>query len=156
MLSSVTRPRTQRPATTSCEPFACSRVSQSTTLRLLEAPWTQRTSRSSRPSRRASPVGVGSKTSTRPPFTVTRPAMTSSRSMPAATPQRAADSPFAAPVVSSSDSSMISSPSETAMVRLPRTLFVPVDVPIDVPVDVPTGVPIDVPTGLFALLLGQT
>ncbi|MER6640179.1 hypothetical protein ACFV2I_33910 [Streptomyces microflavus] len=42
------------------------------------------------------------------------------------------------------------------MVRLPRTLFVPVDVPIDVPVDVPTGVPIDVPTGLFALLLGQT
>ncbi|WP_267965399.1 hypothetical protein [Streptomyces sp. NRRL S-623] len=42
------------------------------------------------------------------------------------------------------------------MVRLPRTLFVPVDVPMDVPVDVPTGVPIDVPTGLFALLLGQT
>ncbi|MFJ3396287.1 hypothetical protein ACIPM5_04615 [Streptomyces microflavus] len=46
------------------------------------------------------------------------------------------------------------------MVRLPRTLFVPVDVPIDVPtgvpVDVPTGVPVDVPTGLFALLLGQT
>ncbi|MFJ2203987.1 hypothetical protein [Streptomyces microflavus] len=42
------------------------------------------------------------------------------------------------------------------MVRLPGTLFVPVDVPIDVPVDVPTGVPIDVPTGLFALLLGQT
>ncbi|MFD7112002.1 hypothetical protein ACFWAF_17600 [Streptomyces microflavus] len=42
------------------------------------------------------------------------------------------------------------------MVRLPRTLFVPVDVPIDVPVDVPTGVPIDVPTGLFGLLLGQT
>jgi hypothetical protein len=38
------------------------------------------------------------------------------------------------------------------MVRLPRTLFVPIDVPIDVP----TGVPIDVPTGLFALLLGQT
>ncbi|GGX43059.1 hypothetical protein ACTFBT_13500 [Streptomyces microflavus] len=50
------------------------------------------------------------------------------------------------------------------MVRLPRTLFVPIDVPtgvpIDVttgvPIDVTTGVPIDVPTGLLTLLLGQT
>ncbi|MEV7292030.1 hypothetical protein AB0N79_11370 [Streptomyces microflavus] len=42
------------------------------------------------------------------------------------------------------------------MVRLPRTLFVPIDVPTGVPTGVPIDVPIDVPTGLFALLLGQT